>query len=226
MCSVGFDKKKTFSGQQVSNWARPWENVSYAICEQQRHRSACASAQSDQRLCCSLPRQNDTSRLYIRNFKILAGLCSWAGQFVSCLVGDSRRHIFSWRGSIIMKETIRSWWGWGWGLVGHWGHTGLVDVELWLLLVIVTGSCVHDMSHLGQNQQNGCASSKDSDQPGHPPSLTSVYTVRMKKACVLSYPLSPQRRLIRLGGCPGWSESSLGAVILLVLSWGGSYLMD
>ena len=28
----------------------------YAICEQQMRRSACASAQSDQRLCCSLPR--------------------------------------------------------------------------------------------------------------------------------------------------------------------------
>ena len=28
----------------------------YAICEQLRHRSACASAQSDQRLCCSLLR--------------------------------------------------------------------------------------------------------------------------------------------------------------------------
>ena len=27
----------------------------YTICEQQRRRSACASAQSDQRLCCSLP---------------------------------------------------------------------------------------------------------------------------------------------------------------------------
>ena len=35
-------------------WARSCENVSYAICEQQRRRSACASAQSDQRLCCSL----------------------------------------------------------------------------------------------------------------------------------------------------------------------------
>ena len=42
-------------------WARPWENVSYAICKQQRHRLACASTQSSQRLCCSLPRQNDTS---------------------------------------------------------------------------------------------------------------------------------------------------------------------
>ena len=35
-------------------WARSCENVSYAICEPQRRRSACASAQSDQRLCCSL----------------------------------------------------------------------------------------------------------------------------------------------------------------------------
>ena len=37
-------------------WARPWENVSYVICEQQRRRSAYTSAQSDQRLCCSLLR--------------------------------------------------------------------------------------------------------------------------------------------------------------------------
>ena len=37
------------------------------------------------------------------------------------------------------------------------------------------------------------------------------------------YPLSAQWRLIGLGGCPGWSESSLGAqVILLVLSCCGS----
>ena len=40
-----------------------------------------------------------------------------------------------------------------------------------------------------------CAPSKDSDQPGHPPSLIRVFAVRMKKHWVLSYPLS---------GCPGW----------------------
>ena len=28
----------------------------YALCEQQGRRSACATAQSDQRFCCSLPR--------------------------------------------------------------------------------------------------------------------------------------------------------------------------
>ena len=32
------------------------------------------------------------------------------------------------------------------------------------------------------------------------------------------------KTLIRLGRCPGWSESSLGThAILFVLSWGGSY---
>ena len=46
-----------------------------------------------------------------------------------------------------------------------------------------------------QNQQSDCAPSKDSDQPGHPPSLIRVFAVRMKKAWVFSYPLSAQRRL-------------------------------
>ena len=40
-----------------------------------------------------------------------------------------------------------------------------------------------------------CAPSYDSDQPGHPPSLIRVFAVRMKKAGVLSNPLSAQRRL-------------------------------
>ena len=45
-----------------------------------------------------------------------------------------------------------------------------------------------------QNQQNECAPSEDSAQPGHPPSLIRVFAVCMKKAWVLSYPLSTQRR--------------------------------
>ena len=40
-----------------------------------------------------------------------------------------------------------------------------------------------------------CAPSEDSDQPGHPPSLIRAFAVRMKKAWVLSYPLSAQQRL-------------------------------
>ena len=44
-----------------------------------------------------------------------------------------------------------------------------------------------------------CAPSEDSDQPGHPPNLIRVFAVRVKKDWVLSYPLSAQQRLIRLG---------------------------
>ena len=80
-----------------------------------------------------------------------------------------------------------------------------------------------------QNQQNECAPSEDSDQPGHPPSLIRVFAVRIKKPWVLSYPLSAQRRLRSedsdqtghppsliwvFGGC---------TLILLVLSCRGSY---
>ena len=63
-----------------------------------------------------------------------------------------------------------------------------------------------------------CAPSKDSDQPGHPPSLIRLFAVRMKKAWVLSYSMSAQRRL-----WSDWADESLvGAqIILLVLSCGG-----
>ena len=39
-----------------------------------------------------------------------------------------------------------------------------------------------------------CVPSEDSEQPEHPPSLFRVFAVRIKKAWVLSYPLSAQRR--------------------------------
>ena len=51
-----------------------------------------------------------------------------------------------------------------------------------------------------------CAPSEDSDQPRR-----IVFAVGMKKGWVFSYPLSAQRRLWSVGGCPGWSESLLGA---------------
>ena len=67
-----------------------------------------------------------------------------------------------------------------------------------------------------QNQQNDCAPSEDSDQPGHPPSLIRVFAVRMKKAWVLSYPLSAQRRL--------WSDW-VDAQADLSLCWAHSHII-
>ena len=56
--------------------------------------------------------------------------------------------------------------------------------------------------NMRQNQQNECAPSEDSDQPGHPPSLIRVFAVCMKKAWVVSYTLITQRRL-----CSGWADA-------------------
>ena len=62
----------------------------YAICDQQRRRLACASAQSDQHLCCSLPRQYNISSFYTRIFKPLARICGCAGRFESYLVENPK----------------------------------------------------------------------------------------------------------------------------------------
>ena len=57
-----------------------------------------------------------------------------------------------------------------------------------------------------QNQQNGMCAKQRQISLGICP-VWPIFAVRMKKAWVLSYPLSTQQRLIRLGGCPGWSVS-------------------
>ena len=72
--------------------------------------------------------------------------------------------------------------------------------------------------------KNKCAHSEDSDQPGHLLSLIRVFAVRMRKAWVLSYPLSTQRRL-----WSDWADAQLIWVFarctatLLVLSCPSSY---
>ena len=59
-----------------------------AICEQQRRRSACASAQSDQRLCYSLLRKFNICSFYRQNLKSRISLYCWADQFESYMVAN------------------------------------------------------------------------------------------------------------------------------------------
>ena len=54
------------------------------------HMQITTSAQSDQHLCCSLPRQYDMYTNYIQSCKILACFCSWAGWFEPYLVGNPK----------------------------------------------------------------------------------------------------------------------------------------
>ena len=53
--------------------------------------------------------------------------------------------------------------------------------------------------------------------------VLSIWKLSHGMAKPTKWSVRPAKTQIRLGGCPGWSESSLGTkVILLVLSWGGS----
>ena len=49
------------------------------------------------------------------------------------------------------------------------------------------------------------------DQPGHPPSLISLRCALNGWLRTQAFFMRTAKNLIRLGGCPGWSESSLGA---------------
>ena len=58
------------------------------VCGQQRRRSACTSMQSDQHLCCSLFRWNNTCSCYVLNFKTRASFCGCTGRFLFYLIAN------------------------------------------------------------------------------------------------------------------------------------------
>ena len=60
--------------------------------------------------------------------------------------------------------------------------------------IIFLNNCKYPKNEPPHDKTNKmtCAHSEDSDQPGHPPSLITVFAVRMKKAWVFSCPLSTQ----------------------------------
>ena len=69
-------------------WASTRENLFSGVCKQHRRRPACASAQTDQRLCYSLIEKNHILTCYEGNFNFLASLCSWGDWFETCYVGN------------------------------------------------------------------------------------------------------------------------------------------
>ena len=67
-------------------WASTRENLCSGVCEQQRRRPACTSAQSDQRPCYSLLRKYHIKACYKQNCNFLASPCSCADWFESHFV--------------------------------------------------------------------------------------------------------------------------------------------
>ena len=76
-----------------------------------------------------------------------------------------------------------------------------------------------------QNQQNYLCAMRRLRSAWALPSLISLRYLQ-EESSGPSLPIErTAKTLIRLGRCPGWSESSLGVQsIILVLSWGGSFL--
>ena len=104
---ISVKRTKTGDYKGLFHFSHVMRKPVYAICEQQRRRSACASAQSDQHICCSLPRKYNTSSFYIRNIKPLDSLCSCAGQFESYLV-ENLEYRFSRDVAHLISETLRN----------------------------------------------------------------------------------------------------------------------
>ena len=77
-----------FSKSLCIIWASSRENLSSVVFEQQRRRPACASTQSDQRLCYSLFEITISKLATSDNFDFIASLCSCGDLFESHFVGD------------------------------------------------------------------------------------------------------------------------------------------
>ena len=71
----------------------------------------------------------------------------------------------------------------------------VAQIDVAILMGMIVGIVYSYEPPHDKTNKVACAPSEYSDQPGHPPSLISVFAVRMKKAWILSYPLSAQRRL-------------------------------
>ena len=82
-------------------------------------------------------------------------------------------------------------------LPGEDSTEGLWDVQAWMGRSRWVPLPLFNPNEQSSDKTNemACAPNKDSDQPGHPPSLIRVFTVHMTTPWVLSYPLSAQRRL-------------------------------
>ena len=102
--------------------------------------------------------------------------------------------------------------------------TGLINLISVSKSVLILNSIVNlNEPHRDKTNKMVCAPSENTDRPGHPHNLISLRYALSGKLRTLAFFMRTAKTLIRLGGCPDRSESSLGAhAILLVLSQCGS----
>ena len=81
-------------------------NPVFGGCLQQRCRSPCASAHSDQRLCHLLIGKYHSSTSYRRHFNFIAGLCSWGALILVSLCRKLRRQVLSRRSLFVHVHVV------------------------------------------------------------------------------------------------------------------------
>ena len=103
-----------------------------------------------------------------------------------------------------------------WDLI-HWTYLKLSH-QGYLAIVFAQPSISSKICepHHDKTNKVACAPSEDSDHPGHPPRLIRVFAASMKKAWVLSNPLSAQQRL-----CSDWADAQAD----LSLCWAHSHFV-
>ena len=145
--------------------------MSYVICDQQRRRSACTSSQSDRLI----------STFFVRCLDSIIPLVFISEISRLLLASEAEQADLS----LPWSQTPKT---------GFLVSTKCYRWKRWQPTLVTTARYSFEPPHDETNKLTW-APSDDSDQPGDPPSLISGFAVRMKKALVLSYPLSAQRRL-------------------------------
>ena len=108
-----------------------WENLSSVVCEKQRRRPACATAQSDQHLCYLLSGGHNSQACSMRNSTFLARLCSLGDCFESGFVGNPEN-------SFCRDETHMLW-------VSQWARQCMtlysVEKDITICMFYLRGMC-------------------------------------------------------------------------------------
>ena len=98
-----------------------------------------------------------------------------------------------------------------------WVYTVCQDLSVQKLRIVMVLSKISFEPQHDKINKMTCAPSEDSDQPEHPPSWS--------KSLLCTQWVAKDPKFLHVGSkCPGWSESSLGVqVTLLVLPCAGSF---
>ena len=117
-----------------------------------------------------------------------------------------------------VAEQVSLSFTWSYTMVDRLSHD-TADMRLPLILtfcqeVTMQGINTFEPPHDKTNKM-ACAPSEDSDQPEHLPSLIRVFAVRMKKAYVLSYPLSASEDSDQTGRIPRLIWIFAGRTVIL-----------